>query len=214
MPDCLRWCLAVVFATCSAASGQGTATWEWAVSTQDGDAVVHPGETATVSLSLNFSPDVSYPDGPVLGLEEAVFSTLGGTNADQGMILDWSITENLLFLMREDTTTTDGVSLFDTTAAQSVDQDIFLPFDPLAVLEFEWEPAEEGAYTVEYSTSTAVMAVWEKTGKGNEGVEWFVEEAEISFAVVPAPSGVVIVIGAALCALSRRTRWRLTTNGG
>jgi len=206
MPDCLRWCLAVVFATCSAASGQGTATWEWAVSTQDGDAVVHPGETATVSLSLNFSPDVSYPDGPVLGLEEAVFSTLGGTNADQGMILDWSITENLLFLMREDTTTTDGVSLFNSTASQSVSQDIFLPFDPLPVLEFEWEPVNVGSYVVVYSTSTSVMEVWEKNGELPVSVEWFVEEAEISFAVVPTPPGALVLAFAAVGAFGQRRR--------
>jgi hypothetical protein len=37
------------------------ATWLWDVTTQNGDAIVEPGETATITLSIDFTPNVGEP---------------------------------------------------------------------------------------------------------------------------------------------------------
>jgi hypothetical protein len=195
----------------SPAFGQvvGTGTWLWDVTTQDGDNIVHPGETATIRLSLDLSPSVGEPGqsgGTVIGFGAAIFDTLGGLNADKGTILGWEVHCPLDFLF-PDVTTTDGVSLFGTTPAQVSGSQAFSNADPIGVLTFEWQPQFLGAYAVHYATRTNVdlFIVWESGD--NDGVYWSrIVEAGVIFHVVPAPGATILLGTCVLGAVIRRSR--------
>jgi hypothetical protein len=105
-----------------------------------------------------------------------------------------------------DLTTTDGVSLFGTNAAQ-LGQGPWAGDDPVDVLSFDWVTDDYSAYMVEYMTSTAQMWIWEgpNTNEG-EYVVWPFVEAAISFEVVPAPATVCIAALGAFAAALRRSR--------
>ena len=198
---------------CSPAMAQveGEATWLWSVTTQDGDAIVEPGETAMVTLAIDMEPDTD-PDGPVLGLAGVIFDTLGGANAMKGQVSGWVFHNDLDFVVG-DTTTTDGVSLFGSTAAQLPLLDL-VHFDPIDVITFEWSPIEAGTYTVDYAT---VTASWETMNPGFasiyvgddrnfENVDWPIAEAAITFDVVPAPGVAPGALALALVAGAARRR--------
>jgi hypothetical protein len=194
----------------SPAFGQvvGTGTWLWDVTTQDGDNIVHPGETATITLSLDMDPSVGekgQSGGTVIGFGAAIFDTLGGLNADKGTIIGWDVLNSLDFLLG-DTTTSDGISLFDTTVGQ-VPSEVFSKADPISVITFHWQPARTGDFEVRYSTWTdpSMFFVWES---GDPlGTNWTsIVEAAIRFEVVPAPAGIVALIGALLVAVRSRRR--------
>jgi hypothetical protein len=192
------------------ACGDGQATWLWDVATQNGDSVVEPGETALITLSLLMeSPEYEMDQ---IAIAEAVFDTLGGIGADSGQIVDWKVL-NILDNLTGDQTTTDGVSLFNTTAAQIDGQGPFAEDNPVDVFEFEWAPVVAGAYTVDYETYSHGM------GPGHEHMvvvaiaqedqydlyeTWPVTEAAISFQVVPAPTAVVVAPLGLLAATRRR----------
>lgn len=188
-------------------------TWLWDVTTQDGDAVVEPGETATFTLSMDFSPNVGeagLTGGEIFGLLYLEFDTLGMAGAAMGQITGWEILNGLDNDMG-DVTTTDGVSLFGTTATQFF---LFGPFvgdDPIDVIAVEWTPSAYQEFSVDYVTSTALLVVWEGPIDQPQTPEWPVEDAALSFQVVSSPSGVLIVLP--LFALSGRRRpgpWRRT----
>jgi hypothetical protein len=183
----------------------GEATWLWDVTTEDGDAIVEPGETATVTLSVDMTPDVNFPDGPVLGFGGAVFDTLGGIGAANGQILDWEVL-SALDELTGDFTTLDGVDMVGTQAAQSLNIDgPFSDADPIDVFQFTWATDDFSGYVVEYTTETFVgdppqahtIIVWEGEFLGEFDVfYWPITEAAISFEVVPAPGTLVLLAGA------------------
>jgi hypothetical protein len=153
------------------------------------------------------SPDVNFPDGPVLGLAHAVFDTIGGTNADMGSIIDWELHKPFDKLLGKfDETTTDSVSLFGTLVFQHAQSDVFNPADPIGVITFFWQPDAPGAYTVNYATETDELFVWEGSkARDFDAFPWRVEEAAIAFEVVPGvatPS--VIALGFAVFTRRRR----------
>jgi len=176
----------------------------WQVTTQDGDAVVEPGETATVSLWLDMTPSVvdSQTDGNQ-GVSAMIFDTVAGPGAANGQILGWQINEDLGFLTG-DLTTTDGVSLFDTNLGQLP---LFGPFsknDPIHLIDFEWAPTVAGDYVVEYTTSTHALEFWTGFFSNAQSTPAIPIEAQISFQVVPAPASLLIVAPIALGFLRRR----------
>jgi hypothetical protein len=195
------------------ASGDGQATWLWEVTTQNGDALVEPGETALVTLSLLMESETYEMDQLAIGT--AVFDTIGGFGADSGEIVDWLVLNNLGALYGK-TTTTDGVNLCNTTAAQLDDfQGLWTKDNPAEVFEFEWSPVVDGAYAVEYET---LSHTFDMPGivqvliarEPDEYVEfefWPVAEAAISFQVVPAPATVGLA-ALGVIAASRRRRSR------
>ena len=65
---------------------QGTATWLWDVTTQNGDAIVEPGETATVTISMLIEPDPGSPPNAMIAA--AVFDTHAGQLSVQYQTLD------------------------------------------------------------------------------------------------------------------------------
>jgi hypothetical protein len=105
--------LLAFLALTSAAAAQvgGSADWLWDVATDNGDSIVQVGEVATVTLSLDMSPDVDYPNGPVLGLGRVEFDTIGGDNADFGSILAWYVLGDLDLALGDQTTTDAQASL-------------------------------------------------------------------------------------------------------
>jgi len=134
-----------------------TAVWSGVVTTDDGDAVVEQGESATVTLSLDFDPDVG---GDLRGLAATIFDTLGGAGADSGQLTSWQLLNDLDSLTG-DLTQTDGISLFETNAGQLTKFGSFSDADPIDVLQFEWAPdALEGAIA-SYSTNTHFLLAWE-----------------------------------------------------
>ena len=198
------------------AFGDGQATWLWDVTTQNGDAVVEPGETALITLSLLMESKMYALDQVAIG--RADFDTLGDIGAEMGKIFDWQVL-NILDNLTGDQTTTDGVNLFNTTAAQIDGQGPFADDNPIGVLEFEWAPSIEGAFKVEYGTFThtlgmpGVIQVWIAPDHGvyDLAEEWPVTEAAISFQVVPAPATMGVAALGVLAAARRRRSCRLNS---
>lgn len=178
-------------ASAACAQVDGVGTWLWEVTTEDGDAIVESGETATITLFMDMEPDVNYPFGPVLGFATATFDTLAGPDADKGHIVGWEILNGLDNL--GDFTTTDGVSLFGSTPGQPRG-DALIPDDPIAVLAFQWVPDVLGSYDVSYATSTSAFLVYQGSLSEPQVFEWSVEEANVAFVVVPAPATAVVTL--------------------
>ena len=208
---CSAMTIGVVCAAASGAFAQvgGEASWLWEVTTQDGDSLVEPGETATIKLSINFDPDVT-PGGPVQGLAGAIWDTVGGLNASAGTITGWEVLSNLDDLTG-DTTTTDGVSLFASTAAQG--GQVYNHDDPIDVLSFEWKSDDYTDFVVEYTTITTLhdpadhlIFVWEGDDPWfADAIAWPIDEAMVSFQVIPAPAS-ALLIGIAGLGAARRGR--------
>jgi len=194
------------------AGEEPSVTWLWEVTTDDGDALVEPGETASITLSADMEPSVGEPgqtDGfIVVGINFTMFDTLGGPNADRGAIAGWQVLNDLDFLFG-DTTTTDGVSLFNTQAGQAVGSNLFFSGDdPVDILTFTWETEDFSTYSVEYMTSTASFFIGEgdRPGDLDDGFPAnYVNEANIQFAVVPPPPTTVILL---ILPLWRKARQR------
>jgi hypothetical protein len=182
---------------------EGTATWLWEVSTPDGDAIVEPGETATVRLSIDLSP--SPGEQGVQAFGAIIWDTLGGLNADTGGIISWVIDPRLT-LHLGDMTTTDGVSLYLSTAAQQGDP-CCLTSDPIWIMDFTWGTDDYSPRTVEYTTMTyeGIAAIWFSSGNWKY-VEWPAIDTTANFAVVPVP-GAAFMLGS-ICSVFalRRTR--------
>jgi hypothetical protein len=190
------------------ALADGTATWLWDVTTQDGDALVEPGETATITLSLLM--ELALGDGPFVALAATMFDTIGMAGADNGDIAGWFIHYPLAEI-DGDTTTTDGVSLFNSSAIQLTVGPPFSSDNPIAVITFEWEPAEHEMLNVEYTTYSFnpephAMYVWEGADKQSaDAVTYDVTEAAITFTVIPAPPAAFFALPA-LAFTCRRSR--------
>ena len=162
----------------------GHATWLWDVTTDDGDAIVEPGETAVVTLAMLMETDQPYE---VVGIGITSFDTLGIDNAANGHIAGWQVLNDLDYLVG-DTTTTDGVSLFNTNAAQFPNEN-FADANPVDVLKCFWQPDVAGDFAVEYATITHEFSAWVTIGDPANAVLMTlpVVEADIGFEVVPAP---------------------------
>jgi len=197
-----------------AQDGEFTGKWIWEVTTDDGDAVVEPGETAAVTLLMDLEPSVGEP-GPteglvVTGFAGGIFDVLGGVNAANGQIVDWEIPEILLTGPGFDLTETDGVSLFGVTVSQGIGIQSFDQSDPIEVITYSWQPARVAPYTVEYTTKTELLGAWEGIqingdAKAINGFDLFPIETTVTFDVVPAPS-TIFVGSLSLLALCRRHR--------
>jgi len=181
-----------LFGAATPALADGTATWLWDVETQDGDAIVEPGETATVTLSLLMEPE----EGFDCALSASIIDCLGGTNADAGTIVGWDYAGHLNELTG-DLATTDGVNILNLHAGQLTAQtQPFVIDNPLEVYFFEWQPNEYVPLEVAYSTSSHTVGdgavyVWEwpdgKDWHDSDSVLYPVTEAAIQFTVVPTP---------------------------
>jgi hypothetical protein len=181
---------------------QFVATWLWDVTTQNGDAIVEPGETATITLSIDFTPnvgEVGKSGHTINSLSSASFSVLGELGAEKGVILDWFIDPRLTFVLG-DTTTTDGVSLFDSTLVNVAQFHIY--DDPIVAIQFQWSPTTATAHMVEYASAT--KSVW--LNEGWVPIEWEVREAVIRFHVIPAPGTAPILAIVPCLRLHRRRR--------
>jgi hypothetical protein len=178
----------------------GTATWLYHVTTQNGDAIVEPGETATVTLSMEMTP--FDPGVPLNWLANVRFDTIGDDLADMGHIRSWDILSGLDNVVGDETTT-DGVSLFGTLVFQYHQH--YVTDNPIDVLEFTWSPVERGDYVVGYSTTSETLDHVPGHVVVNVGEDmfehWPVTEAAIAFTVVPAPASML-----PLLLLARRRR--------
>ena len=159
-----------------------TATWIADVTTTNGDEDYQVGEVATVTLSIDFDPDV---DGVnILGLAATIFDVVGDAGASLGEITSWDVL-NSLDELTGDLTETDGTSLFNVNAGQLTQFGPFSDDDPIDVIEFNWSTEQVGPYAVGYETMTESMVVWETDGGDDFGVDWAVVEADIEFDVIP-----------------------------
>jgi len=203
-----EWLLCM--AVCAqAASAQETATWLWDVTTDDGDALVEPGETATITMSLDMQPGDDPPSE--FGFGGATFNVLGNAGAANGTVVDWQVLNGLDFLPLIDESFTDGVSIFNVEAAQDPLIGGFSGDNPVDVLEFQWATGDFRGYAVTYETSTASwLAGGGVEGKvdvwisANEFELWDAVETSVTFHVVPAPGGVVVFLVGAGAMVRRR----------
>jgi len=182
-------------------------TFLWEVTTQDGDALVEPGETATVSVLLDLEPDPldDLSIEGMQGLSALIFDVIGDDGAANGQILGWTLNSALTWLTG-DLTTTDGVSLFSITLGQIATGFGDLPAteDPLPLLDFEWEPVGPGAYDVQYAWSTEVLEVWYGTISTGDSIPATPIDTSVAFSVVPGPASAVPLAALALFARRRR----------
>lgn len=192
-----------VFGASNFAFADGTITWLWDVTTANGDSLVEPGETANITLIADLSPDVNFPDGPVLGFAATVFDLLGGSNAQLGVISDWKII-GIDGLVEQQL----DYDLLGVTIAQSTGQDFFSPADPISLFEFEWTPQTYDHYQVSYSTATTLMRAWEGTEEVPFLVDWTSIDASIDFLVVPSPPSLLLWGTLGIVAVSAHTRRR------
>jgi hypothetical protein len=180
----------------------GTATWLWEVSTQNGDAIVEPGETATVTISLLMQT----ADAPFIALNTAVFDTLGDFDAQQGRILGWFLHQPFIDYTG-DLTTTDGVNLYNTTAVQ-LTIGPFSSDNPIDVLTFEWAPTSYQLFEAGYVTQSTYpslheVVVWVGEDKVSaDSATYPVIEAAIVIGVVPSPATALLL--AMLASIRRR----------
>jgi hypothetical protein len=177
----------------SPAFGDAIASWLWTVTTQDGDSIVEPRETATVTLSLLMQADDERVDEAIAF---AIFDTLGGPGAELGHILGWEVLEDLDGLTG-DLTTTDGVSLYNTNAGQlkTLGTGPFTSANPICVLEFEWAPVVDATFDVTYETFSYLdgphtVDVWECFDGNGDVATYPVTEAVITFSVLACPADV------------------------
>jgi hypothetical protein len=158
---------------------EGFANWTYDYTTDDGDNLVDFGETATVTLTLDFDPDID--EVTYLGFAASIFDVIGDGGAAKGHITGWNVLNNLADLTG-DLTTTDGTSLFGVNAGQLTGFGPFTPADPLDVIEFGWTADDNEDFGVTYQTVTESMFVWEPgDGGGEEALEWLPVEVEIVF---------------------------------
>lgn len=186
-------CAIALLSLTAPALADGTATWLWDVATQDGDAIVEPGETATITLLLHMQPH----DHPWSAFAATIFDTIGGDGSSNGHIVAWKIHDH--FDLAGDTTTTDGVSLFDTQAGQfTVGGGPFNEDNPVDIFSFEWQPDVLDSYEVNYATISDIegeraVFVWEGTSKYDAtGALYPVSDTLITFTVVPAPPTILL----------------------
>jgi hypothetical protein len=118
-----------------------------------------------------------------------------------------------------DTTTTDGVSLFGTTAGQILTAQ-FDDSNPLDILRFTWKAADgyliaDDGVSVSYATNTHELTMW--VGDDFDGAAAVnvlleqVTEASFGWHVIPAPGAATIVMATGCLAFSRR---RTSTTDG
>ncbi len=204
----VAWLIICACAATAHAQLDSTATWLWEVTTDNGDAVVEPGETAAVTLSVLMELPPDAPKDLLVAFGAAMFDTLGANGAPLGHIKDWTIHNQLDFA--GDQTTTDGVSLFNTYVGQPI-QDIVLD-NPIDVLTFYWAADASGRFDVAYSTKTSIPDqagfVHVLVGPPDcvcELQAWLIEEASVAFLVVPPPATMTVVLfGASHLWLRRR----------
>jgi len=162
-----------------------TGVWTWEVTTDDGDAVVEPGETAAVTLLMDLEPSVGEP-GPTEGLV---------VNAANGQIVDWEIPEILLTGPGFDLTETDGVNLFGVSVVQGLGIQTIDDDDPLEIITYFWKTEDYSSYTVDYVTNTLLLFAWEGELPFETINDFPLEpvEATVAFDVVPAPSTLALL---------------------
>lgn len=181
----------VGLAAAGACAQKDSATWLWDVSTPNGDAIVEPGETATITLSVLMDVDAG---GAPIALFGSIFDTLGGNQADVGNILGWEVLSDLADMFG-DVTTTDGISLFGTYVAQCFFPN-FVPCtddNPIDVLSFHWDTDDYSRYSVDFATSTKALQVTIDPMGDQQVIDVPVNEASITFLVVPAPAAVALI---------------------
>jgi hypothetical protein len=200
--------LTLLTAPAAFGQAQGMGQWLSEVSTQDGDSIVEPGETATVSLWMDMDPSVGemLPDGTsVYAFALGFFDMLGGANADMGMVLEWEGNDTLTHLVG-DTGTTDGVSIFDVELGQLLNLDTD-QHDPIFLMSFKWEPADFGEFEVTYVPFVDIpeegSGFWIHKDDFTHEL-WATDGHEIVIMIVPAPS--ICIPFLASFVLSRRRR--------
>jgi hypothetical protein len=205
--------LTLLAAPAAFGQAQGMGQWLSEVTTQDGDSIVEPGESATVSLWMDFAPSVGekLPNGlEVVGFGLGSFDMLAGPGADTGFAVGWEVNEKL-FVGNEGTT--DGVSIFDVYFGQPFYLDMDKN-DPIFLMSFEWQPNEYSHSDAHYGPFVDVpdqmeegfvIFVVAQNGHGSTEI-WPTNEHDIVIHVVPSPSVSALVVGLLSVPVCQRRR--------
>jgi hypothetical protein len=205
--------LTLLTAPAAFGQAQGMGQWLSEVSTQDGDSIVEPGETATVSLWMDMNPSVGekLPDGlEVAGFGLGSFDMLAGPGADMGLAIGWEVSETLFV---ENEGTTDGVSIFDVFIGQPFHLDMDMS-DPIFLMSFEWQPNEYKLFDAHYTPFVDVpdkmqdgflIFAVDQNGVGFPQL-WPTTDHVISVQVVPSPVSAIVAAVGGLALAVRRSR--------
>jgi len=135
----------------SAHAQLGSSEWLWTVTTDDGDAIVEPGERATVELSMVVDPDD--PEA-FIGFAGASLALVPDAGANSGKIVDAQIAPGWEFDAIGPVI--DGAALA-TTLAQDIFNEPFIEENPVQVFELDWTTTEFDGQTVGYFTESATV---------------------------------------------------------
>lgn len=126
-----------------------SATVLWKVTTDDGDALVEPGETATVTLSILMDAD----GAPLIALHAVNYDVRAGDNALMGDITGWDVPNDMDLLCGDPGPWLKDGNILCLCAGQLT---LFGPFttdNPVDVLEFQWKPQEYAAFEAQHATN-------------------------------------------------------------
>jgi hypothetical protein len=190
-------CLGVAATVCAA---QESASWFAELDVSD--------DSSSVDVTLWLSME---SNTPFLAFASAIFDTLIEHGEDVGTIVDWEVL-NELDALTGDKTTTDGVSLFGTTAGQILTAH-FTESNPIDILRFTWKAAEgyliaDDGVSVSYTTNTDFVILW--VGDDFDGATTVkvpmenIAEASFGWHVIPAPGTTCIALTSVAIAFSRR----------
>jgi hypothetical protein len=180
--------------------------WTW-LATVD-EPVIDPDGVTTQRVTLSALMEAP---APTVYLAATIFDTLGAINAEYGHITDWQVLNNLADLTG-DLTTSDGVSLYNTNAGQLCLWGPCTHANPIDVFEFTWQLNDavdlDAPIDVMYVTDTAAALV--KAGTDHDDAEVYeanvINEAVITWTIVPAPGVWCMGAGAAVWLAPRRRR--------
>jgi hypothetical protein len=210
----IAWPIALSGTSAAFGQAQGVGHWISEVTTQDGDSIVEPGESATVSLWMDMTPSVGemLPDGTkVYGFGLSTIDVLGGLNAEMGQIIGWA-GNNALDDIGNDGTS-DGISIFNVELGQLA-LDPFDFSDPIFLMSFEWGPTEFTSFDVSYDFDVETflgpgITIWKDDGTFEA---WPVDRHSVVFAVIPSPASIGVLLIAGLA--HRRSRRSLSASAG
>jgi hypothetical protein len=209
----IAWPIALSGTSAAFGQAQGVGHWISEVTTQDGDSIVEPGETATVSLWMDMNPSVGekLPDGTsVHGFGGGTFDILASLNAEKGQIIGWAINDALDV---GSDGTSDGTSIFNVEIGQGLN-DPFDFHDPVFLMTFEWAPTEFTSFDVSYDLDVETflgpgITIWKDDGTFEA---WPVDRHSVVFAVIPSPASIGVLLIAGLA--HRRSRRSLSASAG
>lgn len=204
---------AALVAACAAGARAEPGRWLHRVLTDDGDAVVEPGETATIRFSIDYEPSLGSIDPStgfeVYGFGEVWCNFTGIRNWATGFV-GWHADPQLIWISGDLTAKDESTqSLSGTYLAQNPGAfGGFWRIDPYpSVMDIYWDP--KGDYSPRHVELLAdavddKVGLWLDIGPWQEQYVFPFADGLVAFDVVPAPGATSVGLAMVVWACTRR----------